>query len=80
MYWQTGRQAVPPDAPDSEAIDQRIGRLGIAYLLIDDDRYANAALNPLSRYVRRFPDHVALVWEGNQSVAPVRVFAVRRGD
>ena len=79
VFWQTGRQAIPPDAPDPEAIDHLIGRLGIAYLLIDDDRYANAGPNPLGRYVRRFPDHVALVWERNQGTAPVRVFEVRRG-
>ena len=55
VYWQTGRQAIPPDAPDPEAIDHLIGRLGIAYLLIDDDRYAKAGLNPLGRYVRAVP-------------------------
>jgi hypothetical protein len=79
VYWQTGRQAVPLESPDPEAIDHLIGRLGIAYLLIDDDRYAKAGLNPLDRYVRRLPDHVALVWEGNQGAAPVRVFEVRQG-
>jgi hypothetical protein len=78
VYWQTGRQAISSDASSSEAIDHLIGRLGVAYLLIDDDRYANAAMNPLSRYVRRFPDHAVLVWQGSQSAALVRIFEVRR--
>ena len=80
VFWWTGRQASAPDSLDPRAIDHLIGRLGIAYLLIDDDRYANAGLNPLDRYLRQFPDHVALVWPRNQGAAPVRVFEVLRRE
>ena len=74
MFWQTGRQAVPPDATDPEAIDQDIDRLGIAYLLIDDDRYANAGLNPLSRFVTGHPDRVHRVWSREAGAGSIAVF------
>ena len=80
VFWRTGRQASRAQRVDPRAIDHLIGRLGIAYLLIDDDRYANAGLNPLGRYLRQFPDHVALVWPRNQGTAPVRVFEVLRTE
>ena len=80
VFWQTGRQAVAPDATDPEAIIAMIGRLGIAYLLIDDDRYANVGPNLLARYLARFPDRIAQVWPGRPGAASVRVFEVRRGD
>jgi hypothetical protein len=76
VFWQTGRQAVPPDAPEPEAIDRLIGRFGVAYLLIDDARYANAEPNPLARYVERFPRRVTLVRDGPS----VRIFAVIRSE
>ena len=47
--WQTGRQTIPPDPPDPESIEHLIDRMGVAYLLIDDARYANAESNPLGR-------------------------------
>jgi hypothetical protein len=76
VFWQTGRQAVAPDSPDLEAIARTINRFGVAYLLIDDDRYANASPNPLSHYVNQFPDRVALVWEANEGAGAVRIFEV----
>jgi hypothetical protein len=68
VFWQTGRQGVAWDSPEPEAIDRLIDRLGIAYLLIDEDRYANAAEDPLVQYVRRYPDRVTLVWRGSRGV------------
>jgi hypothetical protein len=76
VYWQTGRQTVPPDPPDPESIEHLIDRMGVAYLLIDDARYANAESNPLSRYVERFPRRVALVWERNRDSASIRIYEV----
>jgi hypothetical protein len=79
VFWQTGRQAVAPDSPDPDAIARLIDRFGVAYLLIDDDRYARAGPSPLGRYVERFPDHVALVWQADPGPAQVRVYEVLRG-
>jgi hypothetical protein len=78
VFWQTGRQAIAPDSPDPDAIARLIDRFGIAYLLIDDDRYARASPSPLGRYVERFPDHVVLVWQANPGPAQVRVYEVLR--
>ena len=64
VFWQTRRQAVAPAPPDPEAIDQLIRRFGVAYLLIDEDRFANESANPLSAYVKRYPGSVGLVWCG----------------
>jgi hypothetical protein len=80
LFWQTGRQAVAPDTTDPKAITAMIGRLGVAYLLIDDDRYANAGPNLLAGYLARFPDHIAQVWPEKPGTGSVRVFEVRRGD
>ena len=77
VFWQTGRLAVEPDSADPDAIDRLIDRLGVTYLLIDEDRYVNAASSPLKQYVERYPDRVGFVWAGNPGMASVRVFETR---
>jgi hypothetical protein len=77
VFWQTGRQAVAPDAPDPEGIARLIDRLGIAYLLIDEDRYAYAAENPLEPFVERYPDRVALVWSHSRDRRSIQVWEIR---
>ncbi len=78
VFWQTRRPAVEPDSSDPDAIDRLIDRLGVAYLLIDEDRYVNATSSPLTQYVERYPDRVILVWTGNPAWLPIRVFETRR--
>jgi hypothetical protein len=78
VFWQTGRQAVASPTIAPAAFVLLIDRLGIAYLLIDDDRYANASPNLLDFYVKRFPDRFVLAWPETHSTAPVRVFEVLR--
>jgi len=78
VFWQTSRQAVAPDSPDPDAIARQVDGLGIAYLLIDEDRYANEADSPLVRYVRRYPDRAALVWSRSQGRASIQIFFIRR--
>ena len=74
VFWQTSRQAVAPDSSDPDVIAGRIDRLGVAYLLIDEDRYANAADSPLVRYVERYPDRVALVWSRRNGSASIQIW------
>jgi hypothetical protein len=75
VYWQTGRRALsPPDDPS--AVADVIGRYEVAYLLIDNDRYARAPSNPLSRFAADHPEQVALVWGDTDRVS---VYDVRRG-
>jgi len=78
VFWQTRRQAVAPDSPDPDAIARRIDRLGIVYLLIDEDRYANEVDSPLVQYVRRYPDRVALVWRGRHGTASIQIWEILR--
>jgi Dolichyl-phosphate-mannose-protein mannosyltransferase len=77
VFWQTVHPAVEPDSADPDAINRLIDRLGVTYLLIDEDRYVNAASSPLEQYVKRYPDRVAFVWGGNRGMATIRVFEVR---
>jgi hypothetical protein len=76
VFWQTGRQAIAPDSHGPEEIARMISRFNVAYLLLDDERYARAAPSPLGRYVERFPDHVTLVWQGHRGPAHIRVYQV----
>ena len=78
VYWQTGRPAVEPDSVDPEAVHELIDHLAVVYLLIDENRYANAAVSPLEHYVERFPRLVTLVWESNHGGVSVRVFETQR--
>jgi hypothetical protein len=76
VFWQTGRQAVSPDSSDPDVIDQLVDRLGVSYLLIDEDRFANESSSPLSGYVSRYPTRVLLVWNRSRGSGSIRVFAV----
>jgi hypothetical protein len=59
VFLATGRPALevstserPGDVDASpEVIDRLIDRYGVAYILVDTDRYLNAAMSPLGRYV-----------------------------
>ena len=77
VFWQTSHLAVEPDSVDPDAIDRLIDRLGVAYLLIDEDRYVNAASSPLEQYVERYPERVAFVWGGGHGMASIRIFETR---
>jgi hypothetical protein len=77
VFWQTRRQAVAPEPADPTAIARRIDRLGITYLLIDEDRYANQAESPLARYVRHYPDRAALVWSRKRGMASTQIWETR---
>ena len=47
VFWQTGHLTIEPDSSSPDAIDRLIDRLGVTYLLIDDERYISAGSNPL---------------------------------
>ena len=67
VFWRTGRQALevatserPGDIDaGAEAIARAIDRYGVAYLLVDQERYANAPTGPLARFVAGSPGRVA---------------------
>lgn len=71
VWWLSGRPGLV--AADEEAVGPLIERYGVAFLLLDDARFANAPESVLSRYVARHPDRVVRAWSGGG----VAVFAVR---
>ena len=74
VYWQTGRRAVVPDNP--EAIEATIERFGVAYLLVDEERYANAPASSLAAFVGRHPRRAREVWRSDGGRSSVAVFVV----
>ncbi|HMB08813.1 MAG TPA: glycosyltransferase family 39 protein, partial [Isosphaeraceae bacterium] len=78
VFWLTRRPALSPSTDEPEAIDRLIDRFGVAYLLIDNGRYANSPANPLSRYVARRPHRVRQVWKITTGRASVALYEVRR--
>ncbi|MBX6314721.1 MAG: glycosyltransferase family 39 protein [Isosphaeraceae bacterium] len=74
VFWQTGRSALAP--PNAEAIARAIADDSVAYLLVDDERYARAPTSPLGRFAADHPESVELVRPG-RGERPVTVYAVR---
>jgi hypothetical protein len=84
-YWLMGRSRnalAPPEAGDPDAIDALIDDRSVAFLIVDDDRYANAPASPLGRFARARPGRVREVWRrGAVAVeAVVRPAGARAGD
>jgi hypothetical protein len=64
VFWQTGRAALELDTEDPAVMDEQIERYGVAYLIVDAQRYAQAPTNPLERYVVERPGRTTLAWRG----------------
>ena len=79
VYWLSGRQAIPPGNKESE-IHQLLEEFRVAYLLIDDGRYANAPLNPLTRFVEEEPSRVRRVWSRTSGGSSIRIFQVLHAE
>ena len=78
VYWLTGRSGLAPRSDDPEATDHAIDRYRVAYLLIDEERYARAPASPLGRYVARHPERVRLVWQRKKDGTTITIYAVQR--
>jgi hypothetical protein len=76
VFWLTGRQALAPAADSDRALDAVIARYGVAYLLVDEDRYANAPKSPLARYAEARPTQFSRVWS-HDGERPVTLYARR---
>jgi hypothetical protein len=77
VFWLTGRRALEPTSNEPEASAAAIERFGVAFLLIDEDRYARAGKNPLSRFVERYSNRVRRVWSGESGGPAITVYEVR---
>lgn len=51
VSWLTGRPSLAPESDDPAAVAALVRRHGVAYLLLDADRYANAPPGPLAAYL-----------------------------
>ena len=86
VFLQTGRRALEvstserPGAVDADpaAVGDLIDRYAVAYLLVDDARYANAATSPLDRFVRERPQRARLVFSARDRRGSVRVYEAAR--
>ncbi|HEV3120443.1 MAG TPA: hypothetical protein VGY53_01005, partial [Isosphaeraceae bacterium] len=80
VFLRTGRQALVPPSSQPKAIEQVIVRYGVAYLLVDEERYAKAPVNPLTRFAETHTERVERVWSEAAPAggATYAIFAVRR--
>jgi hypothetical protein len=68
VFWQTGRPALAPDSDSAAGIDALLDRYGVAYLLVDHQRYARAPTNPLAQYAAARPERLARAWASGGTV------------
>ncbi len=74
VAWIAGRLAL---AADGDEIEREIDRREVAFLLVDDFRYANAPPSALRSFAEARGDRVRLAWGG---LGPVRVYEVIQGQ
>lgn len=78
VYWLSGRKALSPPETSSESTTRLIEQWNVAYLLVDDERYANAPENALARFVQQNPERVRLVWSRDAGSTTIRIYEVAR--
>ena len=78
IFWLTGRRALSPSSDEPELIDGLIDRFDVAFILLDEDRYANSPTSPLARYVARRPDRAREAWRSGPDPAAVVVYGCQR--
>jgi hypothetical protein len=71
----TSERAAEPEA-GTVAIERLITRYNVAYLLIDEDRYLQAAPSPLPRFVAAAPTRVRKVWSRQGERSRVTIYEV----
>ncbi|MFI5456117.1 MAG: ArnT family glycosyltransferase [Isosphaerales bacterium] len=86
VFWRTGRQGL--EAPSTErpgdldadagAIARTIEAYRVAYLLIDQERYAHAPSSPLARFVAEHEGQVRKVWGRETERSAVTIYEVIR--
>ena len=77
VYWLTGRQAVPAGLEEAN-IGRMIEEHHVAYLLVDNERYANAPVSPLALFCETEGARVREVWSHNTQKSTVRIYEVVR--
>jgi Dolichyl-phosphate-mannose-protein mannosyltransferase len=62
VYWLAGAQALAPPSNRAADLDVLVRRYGVAYLLVDEERYANAPTSPLAAYAESRGNQFTRVW------------------
>ena len=73
VYWLSGRTGVNVEGETPEAIETAIRRYHVAYLLIDEERYAHAPVSALARFAATRPERVREVWSRSSARSAVRI-------
>lgn len=84
VFLATGRQAIEVSTAErpgeidasTAAIAESIFRYGVAYLLIDRDRYLMAHESPLERFVSEQPQRVRRIWGSEPEPSATAVYQV----
>ena len=84
VFLQTGRQALEVPAAtrlgqanhESIAIEHMIDSYRVAYLLVDQDRYAQAPTSELAQFAASHPGRVRKVWERETGRASISIYEV----
>jgi hypothetical protein len=77
VFWITGRVGLGPGSDDPRELASSIDSFGVAYLVVDERRYAGSPVSPLGDYVRRHPERVSRVWSQEAGGTTVSIFEVR---
>jgi hypothetical protein len=88
VFWQTGRQGLevssverPGDLDaNPESIARLIATYQVAYLLVDQDRYAGAPRSPLAHFVAEHPEQAHEVWRSDFGREAVIIYKVSPED
>jgi hypothetical protein len=65
LFWQTGREAVSPPEPATDALlDEVIEAQGVPYLVVEGERFARAGNDPLEAYAAAHPERIREKWRG----------------
>lgn len=76
VFWLAGRKALSaPDGASAEEVGRLVDRYGVAFLLVDDERFALAPASPLGRFVKNQPNRVERTYtsDGERAVTVYRV-------
>ena len=80
VFWLTGRKSLSPASDDPQQIESLISRHHVAYLLVDEDRYVNSQVSPLSRFVAQRPHRVQKVWSSTSASASIAIYACDQNE
>ncbi len=77
LSWQTGRQSLEINPADLGAFLAKIEHYGVAYVIPDEQPFANAQADPSAVAMKKAPERFRLVWGPTQGVSIYEVLHER---